>query len=1160
MAADCAYCSAPQSSILWASSGVRVVTELSANGTECVALALRRHVARYFDATEEERAAIWRALDAVRSQLDQRYGEAGYSVTFDAGAHGAVSEEHFRVLVVPHCENSAVHANGGGRFEPQEPQLTTGVTNPLGPVLFRDLERAVHVDIAVAFVFVAALNAGVLSRLRDVLAREGSRVRLLTGDYQNVTEPEALRLLLTFREQAEASEALRGRFELRVFQASTTGSSFHPKAYLLHSDGAALATYVGSSNLSRTGLFDGVEWNLRVADEAAVKATQESFEQLFTHPATCEVTHEWIASYTERRSANELAPRFDVSVQEDAPVPIPTPNAVQQEALEALARTREAGNRAGLVVLATGLGKTWLSAFDSTPERGFERVLFVAHRSEILSQAMATFSRVQPNAAMGLYTGGQKTFEATLLFASVQTLSQREHLTRFEPAHFDYIVVDEFHHAAAETYRRVLDYFEPKFMLGLTATPERSDGGDLLALCDANVVFECGLATGVRSKLLCPFYYFGVPDLVEYEQIPWRGRGFDEEALTTAVATTARAQNALEQLQRRGGSRVLGFCVSQRHADFMRDYFREHTTLRCASVHSGPTSDSRSLALEQLGRGDLDVLFCVDMFNEGLDVPSIDTVLMLRPTESKVIWLQQLGRGLRRDASKTHLRVIDYIGNHRSFLDKPAALLSALGVTVTSLQQLTRLLDEQPFDLPEGCNVTYDLEAQRILERLCPPSRAAETIREWYESFRTHAERRPTAREALHSGYKPREVQKDYGSWLDFVREMRDLSADEEAALDADREFLVTLETLQWRKSDELVLLDALRAIGKLSGAATLRELTTAYRHRVTRSAALAGDVTLDVNDDVAVERFLLQGPIAAWCARTNSLRLPWFALKGDALVSAEGLRGGPAFQTLAAELIEWRLAEFLSRRPQEPILDVMLDGSGEPILKLDRKTYDLPQSWVMVVADSTQYRANYLNHVVDAATKPAGTGSELGPLLKRWFGDEAGKRGGQHRVIQKRGANGLLHWMPMRPAQVVGDDGVAIDASFDCLEFEGEPTIVFHSRGGGPVPRNTEYGRGLEVLLGRLRVKGVQITRIAVESGGTRTLPIDKRVLSVDGVAYPIDLSRVENIKDLRTRIGRAVAQLGRESGAKGSGNATKRLRIWLDRRVDDASLAKGG
>lgn len=1160
MHVTCPHCSVPRAHVIWASEQVIAYTEPDEpNGSsEHAVITTRRHVTSYFDATAEERAEIWRALDAIKSQLDARWGNVPKRITFDnneADRHGAghLCVQIARCVVGETQADLPVHAP-----QAAAPMLTTGPTSPLGPLLFRDLEHATQVDIAVAFVFVAALNAGVLSRLRDVLARKGSRVRLLTGDYQNVTEPAALRLLLTLREQAQASEELHGEFQLRVFQTAKTQSSFHPKAYLLHSDaqGAPLATYVGSSNLSRTGLFDGVEWNLRLADAAAAQVTHGHFERLFAHAATCEVTHEWIAAYEERRQA-DVTPRLDVATQEDAPVPVPTPNPVQQEALERLEATREAGNRAGLVVLATGLGKTWLSAFDSTPERGFQRVLFVAHRSEILSQAMATFARIQPNAALGLYTGQEKSIDANLLFASVQTLSQREHLERFNAKHFDYIVVDEFHHAAAETYRRVLDYFEPKFMLGLTATPERTDGGDLLALCDENLVFECGLATGVRSKLLCPFHYFGVPDLVEYEQIPWRGRKFDEAALTSAVATSARAQNALEQLEKHGGKRALGFCVSQRHADFMREYFREHTTLRCASVHAGPTSDSRSLALEQLAKGELDVLFCVDMFNEGLDVPSIDTVLMLRPTESKVIWLQQLGRGLRRHASKSHLRVIDYIGNHRSFLNKPAALLSALDVSVSSLRQLTRLIAEQRFTLPEGCEVTYDLEVQRILERLCPPSRTAETIREWYVSFREHGERRPTAREALHSGYHPQEVHKDYGSWLDFVRAMGDLGPDAEAALEANREFLSGLETLESRKSDELVLLDALRAMGKLGASVNLRELTTAYRHRVLRSAALRADVPVAIDNDAALERFLRERPVQAWCGRSNRGQR-WFTLEENTL-SSNALSGGEVLSHLTAEVVEWRLAEYLSRRPSRSILDVTRAATGEPILKLNRKTYDLPQDWVMVVADSAPYRAHYRSHVVDVATTPDGENNELGALLKRWFGDEAGKPGGQHRVVQMQERDGSLSWKPLKPAQLVDAAGGAIDATFECVDFEGEPTIVFHSRGGGPVPRNSEYHRGLGVLLERLRDNGVQVTRIAVESSATRTLPVEKRAVPIAGVAYPINLKQVASVEDLRKKIGRAVAQVGRERDAKGSGNSTKRLRLWLDQRVDEATLATG-
>lgn len=248
--------------MIWASDKVIAYTEPDGS-SEHVVITTHRHVTSYFAATADERAGIWGALDAIKSRLDARWGNIDKRITFDTNEGGRNGAAHLCVYV-RRCVVDETRAVPRA-LEAAAPVLTTGPTSPLGPLLFRDLERATQVDIAVAFVFVAALNAGVLSRLRDVLARKGSHVRLLTGDYQSVTEPAALRLLLTLREQAQASEGLHGDFELRVFQTAETHSSFHPKAYLLHSDaeGAPLATYLGSSNLSRTGLFDGVEWKQR---------------------------------------------------------------------------------------------------------------------------------------------------------------------------------------------------------------------------------------------------------------------------------------------------------------------------------------------------------------------------------------------------------------------------------------------------------------------------------------------------------------------------------------------------------------------------------------------------------------------------------------------------------------------------------------------------------------------------------------------------------------------------------------------------------------------------------------------------------------------------------------------------------------------------------
>ena len=231
-----------------------------------------------------------------------------------------------------------------------------------------------------------------------------------------------------------------------------------------------------------------------------------------------------------------------VDMEAEKPAQPPDPHGIQKEALEALEKSRAAGDRAGLVVLATGLGKTWLSAFDSEK---FKRVLFVAHREEILRQARATFRSIRPEASLGLYTGTEKLPDADVLFASIQTLGRARHLERFAEDAFEYIIVDEFHHAAAATYRRLIDHFEPEFLLGLTATPERTDGADLLALCGENLVYRCDLIDGVNQELLSPFRYFGSPDDVDFANIPWRSGRFDPEALENAVTTEARAENAL---------------------------------------------------------------------------------------------------------------------------------------------------------------------------------------------------------------------------------------------------------------------------------------------------------------------------------------------------------------------------------------------------------------------------------------------------------------------------------------------------------------------------------------------------------------------------------------------------------------------------------------
>ena len=244
---------------------------------------------------------------------------------------------------------------------------------------------------------------------------------------------------------------------------------------------------------------------------------------------------------------------------------------MQRAALDRLEQTRIEGFRHGLVVMATGLGKTWLAAFD-TARPQFRRILFVAHREEILRQSLDVFRRVQPDADLGLYYGGEKQPNARVLFASIQTLAGN--LAQFAGDRFDYVVIDEFHHAAARSYRKVIDHFQPDFLLGLTATPNRMDGADLLALCSDNLVYECPLTEGIERGDLSPFHYFGIADDVDYAPIPWRNGRFDPAALTEAVETEQRARHALDVWREKGSGRTIAFCVTVAHADFMADFFR----------------------------------------------------------------------------------------------------------------------------------------------------------------------------------------------------------------------------------------------------------------------------------------------------------------------------------------------------------------------------------------------------------------------------------------------------------------------------------------------------------------------------------------------------------------------------------------------------------
>jgi superfamily II DNA or RNA helicase/diadenosine tetraphosphate (Ap4A) HIT family hydrolase len=983
-------------------------------------LVTKRHVSSWFDATVEERRALADATDVARREISRQHAPTGFNLGLNIGTAAGQTVSHLHLHVIPRYDGDVADPRGGirgvipskqnyletgGEVETRGALLRGGDADPLLPHLERQLAEATRFDVAVAF----ALNRGVdllFPHLQDFLNRGGC-LRFLTGDYQDATQPEALSRLLD----------LHGNVTLRIFETQLDypaghpefPRAFHPKSYILHLADGSGAAYVGSSNVSESALRFGVEWNYRIVASAEAPAFQEicqAFDELFGHPATRVLDEDWIEDYAKRRLTRIAIPQPEV-IGEAPPehYAAVTPHSIQEEALRALEETRHEGNRAGLVVLATGLGKTWLSAFDtSRPE--FRRVLFVAHREEILDQALGTFRHVRPGARLGLYDGRAKDPKADVLFASIQTLSRAAHLTRFDPTEFDYIVIDEFHHAAAASYRRLLDHFEPKFLLGLTATPERSDGGNLLALCQENLVYRCDLAEGVRRGLLAPFHYFGVPDDIDYSNIPWRSNRFDEEALTNAVATRRRADNALEQWRQRGGKRTLAFCVSQRHANFMAGYLREQG-LRAAAVHAGADSAPRTLSLKALEDGELDFVCAVDMFNEGVDLPALDTVMMLRPTESRILWLQQLGRGLRKSEGKDRLNVIDYIGNHKTFLLKPQTLFD-LPPGREAIFNFLEKYQEGSIELPPGCEVTYDLETIEILRKLVQPAGSeVEALRRYYEDFREREGMRPTASEVFHDGYSPRSVRTGYGSWLGLVRSMGDLSEEERSNLAVAESFFSSLEVTEMVKSFKMVVLLGMLNADALPGEVSIDRLGEEVTRIASRSAVLQEEFADALEDRSALRKLLETNPINAWVGGRGTGGVSYFQYQDHVFrsVVAAGERG--SFQALVRELCEWRLSEYLERRQRTEggdhkiVLKVSHTG-GRPILFLpDRQHHPaLPWGATTVLVEGEPYLFDFVKIAVNVARRSAEGENELPRLLRGWFGPDAGLPGTRAHVF----------------------------------------------------------------------------------------------------------------------------------------------------------------
>ena len=693
--------------------------------------------------------------------------------------------------------------------------------------LIKSIGQAKQIDIIVSFL----MESGVKMLLRDLekALKRGAKVRILTGNYLGITQPSALYMI---------KMQLGDQVDLRFYNEKER--SFHPKSYIFHYETYS-EIYIGSSNISRSALTSGIEWNYRfssTSDQINYRKFFATFEDLFAHHSIV-IDDEELKRYSKNwhkpAASKDLELYDEIDNTQDTKVRILyEPRGAQIEALCALESSRAEGAVKALVQAATGVGKTYLAAFDS---KSYKRVLFVAHREEILNQAAMSFQNVRNSNDFGFFNGSHKCTDKSVIFASVSTLGNCKYLDNeyFDPEYFDYIVVDEFHHAINDQYQRIVSYFKPQFLLGLTATPERMDGRNIYELCDYNVPYEISVKEAINKGMLVPFHYYGIFDDTDYSELHVVKGKYDEKELNESyIGNLKRHDMIYKYYCKYGSKRALGFCCSRLHAEEMAKEFssRGIPSVAVYSDAKGGYSEERSTAIEKLKMGIIRVIFSVDMFNEGVDITAVDMVMFLRPTESPIVFLQQLGRGLRKSKGKEYLNVLDFIGNY----NKAGRVRSFL--TGRSLSEEKSYNPADHTDYPDDCIIDFDMRLIDLFHEMDKQHlKLSNQIQNEFYRIKELLERRPTRMELFtymeddiyqlaitHSKDNP------FKQYLDYLEKLDELTEEEHMVYkSAGREFLNLIETTSMSKVYKMPVLMAFFNNGKIRMGVTEEQLLKSW-------------------------------------------------------------------------------------------------------------------------------------------------------------------------------------------------------------------------------------------------------------------------------------------------------------------------------------------